>query len=566
MDAREQKVISIGIEDFKEIIDKNGYLVDKTLMIRDLLTSNTKVTLFTRPRRFGKTLNQSMLRRFFEDERKADGTPIDNRYLFDGLAISQCGEQYLKHQQQYPVINLSLKSGKQPTYEMSYKSLVDEIIKEFQRHIYVLGGEMLQRDKMIFEEILNEKAEAVQYAKALAFLSSCLEKYHGKRCIVLIDEYDVPLENAWISGFYDEMIAFIRSLFESVLKTNSSLEFGVITGCLRISRESIFTGLNNLEINSVLDSEYGDSFGFTEKEVKAMVQAYGLNEKMDEIRQWYDGYLFGDKEIYNPWSILNYVKKANYNPHAFPKAYWSNTSSNSIVKELVEYADQEARSEIESLIAGDLLEKPVHEEITYGDIHTSSDNLWNFLYFTGYLTSGGQRFDAERTFIEMKIPNTEIRTIYRDTVMNWFDAKVKQTDLKPLIQAMEEGDCCLMEEIISDQLMDTISFFDYGESYYHGFLAGLLKAAGGYLVLSNRESGQGRTDLVVKTPRIRNGKAFLFEIKAAKEFRELEERCREALTQIETQEYEESLLREGYQDIRKYGICFIKKECRVMKG
>lgn len=566
MDAREQKVISIGIEDFKEIIDKNGYLVDKTLMIRDLLTSNTKVTLFTRPRRFGKTLIQSMLRRFFEDERKADGTPIGNRYLFDGLAISQCGEQYLKHQQQYPVINLSLKSGKQPTYEMSYKSLVDEIIKEFQRHIYVLGGEMLQRDKMIFEEILNEKAEAVQYAKALAFLSSCLEKYHGKKCIVLIDEYDVPLENAWISGFYDEMIAFIRSLFESVLKTNSSLEFGVITGCLRISRESIFTGLNNLEINSVLDSEYGDSFGFTEKEVKAMVQAYGLNEKMDEIRQWYDSYLFGDKEIYNPWSILNYVKKAIYNPHAFPKAYWSNTSSNSIVKELVEYADQEARSEIESLIAGDLLEKPVHEEITYGDIHTSSDNLWNFLYFTGYLTSGGQRFDAERTFIEMKIPNTEIRTIYRDTVMNWFDAKVKQTDMKPLVQAMEEGDCCLMEEIISNQLMDTISFFDYGESYYHGFLAGLLKAAGGYLVLSNRESGQGRTDLVVKTPRIRNGKAFFFEIKVAKEFRELEERCREALTQIETQKYEESLLREGYQDIRKYGICFIKKECRVMKG
>ena len=565
MGGEERKIISIGMEDFKEITNKNGYFVDKTRMLQQLLDSNSKVTLFTRPRRFGKTLNLSMIRRFFEDERLADGTPVDNRKLFDGLAISRCGEKYLQHQQQYPVISLSLKSAKQPDYEMAYKSLVDEIIKEYQRHLYVLNGEMLPRDREIFERILNEEAEDVQYAKALDFLSGCLENYHGKKCVILIDEYDVPLENAWFCGFYDEMTGFIRSLFESALKTNASLEFAVITGCLRISRESIFTGLNNLEVNTVLGPEYGDSFGFTEKEVETMLSYYDLEEKLEEIRIWYDGYLFGDKEIYNPWSILNYVKKADYDPATFPRAYWANTSSNSIVKELIEEGSEEIRCEVEHLIAGGFLEKPVHEEITYGDIHASEDNLWNFLYFTGYLTSCGQRFDDETTFIRLKIPNIEVKTVYKNTVLNWFDNKVKHTDLKPLVRAIEESDCDAMAEIISGQLMDTISFFDYGESYYHGFLAGLLKAAGGYRILSNRESGEGRTDLIMKESRFR-GRAVIFEIKTAKEFSEMEEKCREALQQIEDRKYEEELRREGCREILKYGICFLKKGCIVMKG
>ena len=566
MCALDKKAISIGTEDFKEIIDKNGYLVDKTLMIRDLLNSASMVTQFTRPRRFGKTLNLSMLRRFFEDERKPGGTPVDNRYLFDGLAISGCGEAYLKHQQQYPVINLSLKSAKQPDFDMAYKSLIDEIADEFRRHKYVLDGNALEQEmKKRYEEIQTMTAEAASYAKSIGFLSKCLAKFHGRKCVILIDEYDVPLENAWFCGFYDEMIGFIRSLFESALKTNDSLELGVITGCLRISRESIFTGLNNLKINSVLGYGYGDSFGFTPQEVEAMLDYYGMGHLFEEVRQWYDGYLFDQAEIYNPWSILNYVEDHRVSSGAMARPYWSNTSSNSIIRDLVEQADQEARNQIEQLIAGEVLEKPIHEEITYGDIHQSSDNLWNFLYFTGYLTSAGQVFRNEKVYVKMVIPNAEVKTIYRDTVLQWFNQSLSQRDLTPLIRAIEDGDCETISDIISDELMDTISFFDYGESYYHGFLAGLLRAAGGYTILSNRESGEGRSDLILKTPRIRNGRAFVLELKTAKTFGGMEDKCREALAQIEEKKYEESLRKEGYQNIVKYGICFFRKECLVMQ-
>ena len=302
-----KKKISIGVEDFKEIIEKDGYFVDKTLMIKKLIESQAKVTLFTRPRRFGKTLNQFMIRRFFEDEITEKGEKVDNGYLFDGLKIAECGEEILKHQQQYPVIFLTLKSAKQPTYEMAYACLVDEICKEFERHSYVLAGEMPKRNRERFERIQLGKGSRDEYAKALGFLSECLFKYHGKSAFILIDEYDVPLENAYFRGFYDEMIDFIRSLFESALKTNPYLEKSVITGCLRISKESIFTGLNNLKVDSVLRTEYGDSFGFTESEVEEMLAYYNLQEELPEVKRWYDGYLFNDIEIYNPWSIINYV-------------------------------------------------------------------------------------------------------------------------------------------------------------------------------------------------------------------------------------------------------------------
>ena len=554
------------MEDFKEIRDKNGYFVDKTLLIKELLDSNAKVNLFTRPRRFGKTLNLSMLRRFFEDECKTDGTPVDNRYLFDGLAISQCGEKYLQHQQQHPVIKLSLKSGKQPNYDLAYALLKTSIIEEFERHAYVLeSGCLTKREETVFQSVLNVEDDPQMYADSLKTLSSCLEKYHGKKCIILIDEYDVPLENAWSCGFYDQMIGFIRSLFESALKTNDSLELAVVTGCLRISKESIFTGLNNLKVNSVLGYGYGDCFGFTPKEVKSMLDYYEMGSYYDEVKYWYDGYQFDQTEIYNPWSILNYVDDHLHSPRAMAAPYWSNTSSNSIVKELVEDADQEVRDEIERLIAGEALEKSVHEDITYGDVHTSRDNLWNFLYFTGYLTSCGQDYRNRRTYVNMVIPNEEIRTIFEGTVLSWFDAKIEKTDLKPLVKAIEDGDCAGMADIISKQLMDTISFFDYGESYYHGFLTGLLKAAGGYMVLSNRESGQGRTDLILKEAKFR-GRGIIFELKVAKTFDEMERKCQEALTQIETQKYEEILLREGCRGVLKYGICFLKKGCIAMKG
>ena len=562
-----KKPIPIGQEDLKRIIDRGSYYVDKTLMIKELLDGNAGVTLFTRPRRFGKTLNQSMFRRFFEDERKPDGSKIDNGYIFDALAISKCGETYLRHQQQYPVINLSLKSGKQPNFEMSYKSLVDEISEEFRRHKYVLQCDNIEEEqKQAYLAVQKGTAEPASYAKSLQLLSRCLEKYHGHKCIILIDEYDVPLENAWFAGFYDQMIGFIRSLFESALKTNDSLEFAVITGCLRISRESIFTGLNNLKINSVAGAGYGDAFGFTETEVKDMLNYYGLDDKFAEIKRWYDGYRFGNKEIYNPWSIINYVDDMNRDPEMVPCAYWSNTSSNSIIRELVEEADEETRREIEQLIAGETLEKPIHEDITYGDIHESKDNLWNFLYFTGYLKSCGQRYDGEDTFVKMAIPNTEIRTIYKNTVRTWFDKKVRETDRTPLLKALEEGDCEAVEQLLSDQLLETISFYDYKESYYHGFLTGMLKAAAkGYSVLSNRESGTGRPDLILKTLRIRNGRAFVIEVKVAETFREMEDGCREAAKQITRKNYEAALREEGYQVIDSYGICFFEKECMVIK-
>lgn len=558
-----KKAMPIGFEDIREIIQKERYYVDKTLMIKELLDNGGKVNLFTRPRRFGKTLNQSMLRRFFELELDEAGNPVDNGALFENLKIASCGEKYLAHRGQYPVINLSLKSAKQPDFQMAYESLVDEIAYEYSRHDYVLKGEALsEEEKERFRLLAARKAGAMENAKSIQFLSYCLAKYHKKNVMILIDEYDVPLENSYFEGFYDEMIAFIRSLFESSLKTNPYLEMAVITGCLRISRESIFTGLNNLKIYSIQVAECAEAFGFTEGEVQEMLTYYNLEDNLAEIRKWYDGYLFGDTEIYNPWSIINYIGAKCQDSTAYPKPYWSNTSSNSIIRELVEEADFETRREIESLIAGETMEKPVHEDITYGDIHESRDNLWNFLYFTGYLKKCGVRHQDEITYLELSIPNAEIRSVYKNTILTWFDKKIKKTDMSVLFTAMEEGDCETFGNFVSDQLLDTISFFDYAENYYHGFLTGLLKTSQKYLVYSNRESGTGRLDIIMKTPSVRGG-AILLELKVADEYGKMEQCCEEALRQIEEKDYAAVLQTEGYRRVQKYGVCFYKKECMV---
>ena len=559
------KKISIGVEDFKEIIDKDGYFVDKTLMIKKLIESRAKVTLFTRPRRFGKTLNQFMIRRFFEDEITEEGEEVDNGYLFDGLAITECGEEILKHQQQYPVIFLTLKSAKQPTYEMAYACLVDEICKEFERHSYVLQGEMSQRNREIFERISLGKGSDDEYATAFAFLSECLFKYHKKKAIILIDEYDVPLENAYFRGFYDEMIDFIRSLFESALKTNPYLEKSVITGCLRISKESIFTGLNNLKVDSVLRTEYGDSFGFTESEVEEMLAYYNLQEELTEVKRWYDGYLFNDIEIYNPWSIINYIYDRDHKITKFALPYWSNTSSNSIIREMVGEADQEAKADLETLINGGTIEKPVHEDITYGDIHQTQDNLWNFLFFTGYLKKVGEQKEGNNLKLAMKIPNIEIATIYENSISYWFEQRMKETDRSPLVRALEMGDCEAAENFISEQLFHTISYYDYAENFYHGFMAGLLVNIGGYLVRSNRESGNGRPDIVMTESKFR-GRAMILELKISDTIKDMEKKCEEALTQMEEQKYESSLEEDCYQPILKYAVCFFKKRCMVKKA
>ena len=561
-----RKKIAIGVEDFKEIIDKDGYFVDKTLMIKKLIESNAMVTLFTRPRRFGKTLNQFMIRRFFEDEITEEGEEVDNGYLFDGLKIAECGEEILSHQQQYPVIFLTLKSAKQPDFEMAYGALADEIYNEFVRHRYVLQSDaLLPIEKERYENLINRRAGKEELAKAFAFLSMCLFKYHKKKAIILIDEYDVPLENAYFRGFYDEMIDFIRSLFESALKTNPYLEKSVITGCLRISKESIFTGLNNLETDSVLHTRFGDAFGFTQEEVEGLLAYYDLSEQLEEVKKWYDGYLFNDFEIYNPWSILKYVNDRKDHVTEFALPYWSNTSSNSIVREMVGEADGMAKADLETLMAGGTIEKQVHEDITYGDIHQTQDNLWNFLFFTGYLKKVGERTVGNNLWLEMKIPNIEVATIYENSISYWFEQRMKETDRSPLVRALETGDCEAAENFISEQLFHTISYYDYAENFYHGFMAGLLVNIGGYLVRSNRESGNGRPDIVMTESKFR-GRAMILELKISDTIQGMEKKCEEALTQMEEQKYESSLEEDCFQPILKYAICFFKKRCMVKKA
>ena len=569
MSDTRKKQIAIGVEDFKKIIDKGGYFVDKTLMIQSLIESQAMVILFMRPRRFGKTLNQFMIRRFFENERTRSGERIDNGYLFDGLKVTACGEEVLQHQQQYPVIFLSLKSAKQPNFEEAYKKICRAIAEEFRRHQYLLAGNSLADDqKIMFQKIMTEQADYSAYNDALRFLSECLWQYHGKNTMILIDEYDVPLENAYLEGFYDQMISFIRSLFESALKTNPYLEKSVITGCLRISKESIFTGLNNLKSDSVLHTEYADSFGFTESEVEAMLTYYDLAAELPEVKRWYDGYLFNDIEIYNPWSIINYAYDRSHKITQFTLPYWSNSSSNSIIREMVGEADEMAKEDLETLMAGGTIEKPVHEEITYGDIHQSQDNLWNFLFFTGYLKKISERKDesGETLYLTMAIPNTEIKTIYKNSITYWFEQRMKETDRSPLKHALEAGDCEAAEDFINSQLADTISYYDYAENFYHGFMAGLLVNIGGYRVKSNRESGNGRPDIVMQTVQVRKGRVILLELKIAGSIAEMEAACDRGLAQIEEQHYAEPFITEGYPEVKKYALSFCKKECMVKEA
>lgn len=550
--------LPVGVENFEDLRRNGYYFVDKTLFIKELLDMKGKVNLFTRPRRFGKTLNMSMLRYFFEM-----GTS-DNSELFRGLKIMEAGDKYLNQMGKYPVISISLKSMKQYSYELSLEMMKKAVGGEFTRHWQEveksgkLTGEKLER----YLRIRDLKGTEGDYADSLKFLSECLYTCSGRRTVILIDEYDVPLENAYFSGFYDRMVALIRSLFESALKTNDNLEFAVVTGCLRISKESIFTGLNNLKIMSITSRSYAEHFGFTPEEVERMLKDYGLEDNLETVKQWYDGYRFGETEVYNPWSVINYVDSCYHNKNAFAKPYWSNTSSNSIVRNLVEHADISVKQEIENLIEGGTIEKPIHEDITYDDMDSTQDNLWNFLFFTGYLKKISERQEGETIYMEMAIPNSEVRYVYKNAVLLWFEKKTEQKELTPLYESILNGDTEKMAEILSENLMETISFYDYQESYYHGFLAGMLKNIGNYIVQSNRESGNGRPDILLKYPSVR-GKAVIIEIKVSKTYQGLEKKCSEALRQIEEQKYEEALRQEGYQDILKYGVAFYRKECMV---
>ncbi|MGN0252326.1 MAG: AAA family ATPase [Oliverpabstia sp.] len=451
-----KKPLAIGVEDYRRIVDKPYYYVDKTLFIKDLIDKGGTVSLFTRPRRFGKTLALSMLKTFFEAEIDQKGNKIDNSHYFNGMKIMNAGEAYTSHMGRYPVISLSLKSTKQPDYQMAYQCLIDEIISAYEKHLYVLSGDaLLPANKEKYQAIMEYRASEADYATSLKFLSNCLKKYHGRNVIILLDEYDVPLENAYFRGFYDQMTDFIRSLFESALKTNDSLEFAVITGCLRISKESIFTGLNNLQIISLLNNDYSEYFGFTQEEISDLLHYYSLEERQEELKKWYDGYRFGNTEVYNPWSVINYANDKIWSSALFPKPYWSNTSSNSIIRELIETADVSAKKEIEELIAGGTIRKQIHEEITYTDIHVSQDNLWNFLFFTGYLKMTNQSMEGNQIYLDLSIPNEEIRYIYQNTIREWFNQKIKSTDLTPMFQSMLWGDSEAFEDFLKKHLRES---------------------------------------------------------------------------------------------------------------
>ena len=548
--------LPVGVENFEDLIQTGYYFVDKTLFIRELIDMKGKVNLFTRPRRFGKTLNMSMLRYFFEMGK------ADNAELFQGMKIMDAGEEYLAHMGKYPVISISLKSMKQPAYDDAFYCLQEELAREFKRHDELLPGLPYEEDRKKYLRFIGRKAEPKEYLDSLKFLSECLFQCYGRKSVILIDEYDVPLENAYFSGFYDKMVSVIRALFESALKTNDNLEFAVITGCLRISKESIFTGLNNLKIMSITSRTYAEHFGFTPEEVEQILRDYGLEDNLKIVKQWYDGYRFGESEVYNPWSVINYVDSCYHDKKAFAKPYWSNTSSNSIVKNLIEQADISVKQEIERLIEGGTIEKPIHEDITYDDMNSTQDNLWNFLFFTGYLKKISERQEGETIYMEMAIPNSEVRYVYKNAVLRWFEERTEKKELMPLYESLLNGKADELAEILSENLMETISFYDYQESYYHGFLAGMLKNIGNYIVQSNRESGNGRPDILVRYPSVR-GKAVIIEIKVSKTYQGMEEKCDEALNQIEEQKYEEALRQEGYRDILKYGVAFYRKECMV---
>ena len=553
----ERKKIPIGIEDFKEIIDRECYFVDKSLMIRDILDSGAKVTLFTRPRRFGKTLNMSMLRYFFEKSEH------DNSYLFNDLAISQAGEKYLSHMGQYPVISISLKGMKQADYKTAFIEFKKIISKEFRRHDeLLLSDKVYDSDKDTFLKICNNSGDYTDYNSALRFLADMLKEAYNKDVILLIDEYDVPLENAYFNGFYEPMVNLIRSVFESALKTNSSLEFAVLTGCLRISKESIFTGLNNMRIYPVIDNAFSQYYGFTEDEVKELTAYYGISDEYDEIKRWYDGYMFGENEIYNPWSVLNYISYAMENKVHPPKPFWSNTSSNSVIRKLITEADDSVREKVEELMSGESICVPIYEDSVYADIDEDKKQIWSFLLFTGYLKSVNLRNINDILHADLVIPNVEIRTIYQRSILQWFDEKLEADPRTELFEALLNGNVTRIEDIICDWLDETISYHDEKEQYYHGFMTGLLSGFKGYTLKSNRESGDGRPDLLLMEKRKREI-AIIIEVKDTKKFSELESLCDTALAQIEENRYEAELKQESYKKIIKYGIAFCGKSCMV---
>ena len=563
--------LPVGIENFEEIRKLGFYYIDKTRLIEQLLQGWGKVTLFTRPRRFGKTLNMSMLKSFFEI-----GT---DESLFEGLYISGNKELCDKHMGKYPVIFLSLKSVEGLKYEDAIYRITELIGIEAQRFEFLAESDRLSN---------NEKAQykaliALDNGKysmdddilvsGLQMLSHLLYKHYGKKTVILIDEYDVPLDKAFQNGYYKEMVSLIRGLFGKALKTNEFLQFAVLTGCLRVSKESIFTGLNNFEINSIVDIAHDEQFGFTDDEVRKLLTDYDRAERYPDVKEWYDGYHFGNTDIYCPWDVINFAKKLVFDTSARPSTFWINSSGNDMVKRFVDKADQTTKDEIEKLVAGGFVEKQLRLDLTYDEIDNTIDNLWSVLFTTGYLTTVGEvRLpDSESYAYKLVIPNKEVREVFVLQIQEWFKDVVAKDDdtMKLLSRAILDKDekqiarqlNIVMSRMIS--ILDTKASDDMKENFYHGLLLGLLRGSNpGWLIKSNRESGDGFSDILIQPEDPDAG--IVIEVKYAKEMKNLDAACEAAMAQIKEKRYDEALRNEGRCDILAYGIAFCRKRCRVV--
>ena len=556
----EKLKLPVGIENFEEIRTKGFYYVDKTELIRDLLNSWGKVNLFTRPRRFGKTLNMSMLKYFFEI-----GT---DSALFDGLAISREKELCDRHMGKYPVVFLSLKGVDGLNFDSAYQMLRVILREELSRLRFLKDSPRIQKsDKTAFIRILNEQDTPEDIQNSLKILSEMLYKHYGQKVILLIDEYDVPLDKAFNHGYYKEMVSLIRGLFGQALKTNEYLQFAVLTGCLRISKESIFTGLNNFKVLSIMDTRFDEHFGFTDSEVMRLLADYNLSDHFDVTKSWYDGYRFGDADVYCPWDVVNYVDLLKADPKAKPRAFWINTSGNDLVKRFVDKADKTTQGEIERLINGEAIEKNVRSELTYNEIDDSIDNLWSVLFTTGYLTKDGETDDGK---LRLVIPNREVREVFILQIQEWFRKTFVRDDkpMRDFCQAFQTGDAetiqkhlnLVMTRMIS--ILDTKARDDQKENFYHGLLLGLLRSDPTWLIMSNVESGDGFSDILIEPDDPDAG--IIIEVKYSPTFAGLDEACKKALEQVKTRRYDEKLRNEGRENLIAYGIAFNRKRCKAV--
>ena len=558
-EAVEMKEINIpvGISDFKEICKNGYYYVDKTFLIKELLkTTATKVTLITRPRRFGKTMAMSMLATYFDIRENSQD-------LFDGLEISKETDLCKEWMNQWPVVFLSLKDIDGLNFEDAYERLVVQISNLYKNYTYLLEYDKIDPDdRQIFLDLKAGKAEKAQVFQALRTLMRMLQIYHQKKVILLLDEYDVPIAKASSNGYYNQMLDVMKGIMSTALKDNTSLQFSVVTGCLRIAKESVFTGTNNFVTDSITDSRYNEFFGFTQAEVDQILEDADAGKHAESVKYWYDGYHFGNVDVYCPWDLMNYLCDLQRNPEAKPDSYWKNTSDNAIIRSFIDYAGSSITKKLETLLAGGYIIEQIEESLTYDYLHSSEENLWSILYLTGYLTTVREEdlsTSVPDGLAALAIPNAEIQELFETTVMKWFSDSAKTWSRQILFDAVWKNDCELLTQEMNKLLRKTISYHDYKEDFYHAFLAGIFAGAG-YSVESNKEHGEGRSDIVVSD--IVNGRVAVFEVKKSNALADLVSDCEAALAQIDDRMYAKEF-EDDYDEVLCYGISFFKKRCLV---